>query len=596
MRIDGYAPIEEYAAIGDGRTAALVARDGAIDWLCIPDMDSSAVFAALLDARRGGSFTLAPVSEFESERRYRDGSNILETTFTTSAGRVKIVDGMTLAGTDRLAPLREVVRIVEALEGTVPLRWRIEPRLDYARRPSRLERRGDRLLAQLGGKALAISAWGLPGWREEDDAVGGELDLAPGETATFSLTAADGEPVVLPGRRDSEQRVEQTDAFWREWSGKASYDGPWREAVLRSALMLKLLVFAPSGAIAAAPTASLPEEIGGVRNWDYRFSWLRDSSFLLDALASLGIEDEGHAFFWWFMHASRLTRPRLQVLYSLDGGATTDEHELDHFEGYRSSRPVRVGNAAGEQVQLDVYGAVLDAIWTHVRNQGDLGGDTGRSVAKIADYVTEHWRDTDSGIWEVRNDPTHFAQSKAMCWVALDRAIRLAEAGIIPDRSEQWRASADEIRRFIDERCWDDERSSYVRATDLRELDAGLLTLPIMDFDGGPRLALTVDAVRRELADGPLVHRYRGDDGVVGGEGAFLTCSFWLADALARTGRVPEAIELMDELAGFANDVGLYAEELDPETGAFLGNFPQGLVHLALVNAAVSIAAAERAR
>jgi GH15 family glucan-1,4-alpha-glucosidase len=225
------------------------------------------------------------VSGFESERRYRDGSNILETTFTTSAGRVKIVDGMTLAGTDRLAPLREVVRIVEALEGTVPLRWRIEPRLDYARRPSRLERRGDRLLAQLGGKALAISAWGLPGWREEDDAVGGELDLAPGETATFSLTAADGEPVVLPGRRDSEQRVEQTDAFWREWSGKASYDGPWREEVLRSALMLKLLVFAPSGAIAAAPTASLPEEIGGVRNWDYRFSWLRDSSFLLDALA-----------------------------------------------------------------------------------------------------------------------------------------------------------------------------------------------------------------------------------------------------------------------------------------------------------------------
>ena len=595
MRIDGYAPIEEYAAIGDGRTAALVARDGAIDWLCIPDLDSESVFAALLDTHRGGSFTLAPVSEFESERRYRDGSNILETTFTTSTGRVQIVDGMTLADRHILAPMREVVRKVEALDGTVRLRWRIEPRLDYGRRPTKLERRGDRLLAQLGGRALAISAWGLPGWLQEDEAVAGELELAPGETALFSLTAAEGEPIVLPDRESSERRLEEADAFWRGWSAQATYEGPWREAVVRSALALKLLVFAPSGAIAAAPTASLPEEIGGQRNWDYRFSWLRDSAFALAALESLGIAEEAHAFFWWFMHASRLTHPRLQVLYRLNGGTETDEVELEHMEGHRGSRPVRVGNAAADQVQLDVYGAVLDAIWTHVRNHGDLGGDSGPHVAKIADYVAEHWRDRDSSIWEVRSPPTHFVQSKVMCWVALERATRLAAERAIPDRSETWRAEADEIRRFVDKQGWDDERRSYVRATDLCELDASLLTLPIIGFDGGPRLAATVDAVRRELAEGPFVRRYRGADGVEGGEGAFLTCSFWLADALARVGRVREATELMDELDGLANDVGLYAEEADPDTGAFLGNFPQGLVHLALINAAVSIHAAEGA-
>jgi GH15 family glucan-1,4-alpha-glucosidase len=589
VRIDGYAPIEHYAAIGDGRTAALVASDGAIDWLCIPNLDSEPVFAALLDSQRGGSFTLAPMAEFESERCYREGSNILETTFTTPTGRVQVVDGMTLGDRNSLAPMREVVRRIEALDGTVALRWRMEPRFDYGRRPTKLERRGDRLLAQLRGRALAISAWGLPAWLQEDEAVAGELELAPGETALFSLTAAEGEPVVLPGREDSERRLDEADTFWRSWSAQAKYEGPWREAVLRSALALKLLVFAPSGAIAAAPTASLPEEIGGQRNWDYRFSWLRDSAFVLAALEGLGIAKEGHAFFWWFMHASRLTHPRLQVLYRLDGGTETDELELEHLEGYRSSRPVRVGNAAVDQVQLDVYGAVLDAIWTHARSHGDLGAETGRRVAKIADYVAEHWRDRDSGIWEVRSHPTHFVQSKAMCWIALDRATRLAEAGFIPDRSDHWRAEAEEIRRFVDEHGWDNERGSYVRATDQRELDASLLTLPIMGFDGGPRLAATVDAVRRELADGAFVRRYLGDDGLEGGEGAFLACSFWLADALARVGRVGDATQLMDELEGRANDVGLFAEEVDQETGAFLGNFPQGLVHLALINAAVSI-------
>jgi GH15 family glucan-1,4-alpha-glucosidase len=294
------------------------------------------------------------------------------------------------------------------------------------------------------------------------------------------------------------------------------------------------------------------------------------------------------------MHATQMTAPRLQVLYRIDGGMEADESLLE-LAGYRGSSPVRIGNGAADQLQLDVYGDVMHAIWLHASAHGDLGGETGRAVAKIADYVAQHWREPDSGIWEVRSDPTHFVQSKAMCWVALDRAVKLAEGGFISDRAVTWRAEANAIRDWIDENGWDDELGSFVRASDLRELDASLLTLSLMEYDaGGDRLSGTVDAVRRELADGPLVARYRGEDGLEGDEGYFLTCSFWLADALARTGRVDEANDLMAELVGLANDVGLYAEEID-SGGEFLGNFPQGLTHLALIGAACSIAEAERA-
>jgi GH15 family glucan-1,4-alpha-glucosidase len=588
-RIDGYAPIREYALVGDGRTCALIASDCSVDWLCLPNADSPSVFARMLDAERGGSFRLEPSGAFESERRYLENSNVLETTFATAEGRLRVTDAMTLTDSRRLSPMRELVRKVEAVAGTVPLRWALEPRFDYGRATTRIERRAGRWFADSGPDALVLGLCDAGEGALHDGAVRGELALAPGESALFSLAGADREPALLPGRDDSERRLEHTKRFWPEWAGRLRYEGAWPEAVTRSALALKLLTFSPSGAIYAAPTTSLPEWLGEGRNWDYRFTWLRDASFALDALLRLGYHDEAHAFFWWLMHASRLTQPRLQVLYCLDGSDHTREQELTGFAGYRGSRPVRIGNGARDQVQLDIYGAVIEAIWLYGKAVGRLDGDTGKEVARIADYVTKHWRDKDNGIWEVRDERAHYIQSKALCWVALDRACALGENGLIPNRGERWRTAADELKVWIEEHGWDDELQSLVRAPNLREVDASLLTLAVLGYDS-ERLGSTIAAVERELREGPYVYRYRGDDGLSGEEGAFLTCSFWLVDAFARTGRLDDANALMDELVGLANDVGLYSEEIDPRTGEFLGNFPQGLTHLALINAAHTIA------
>jgi len=594
-RVDGYARIRDYAAVGDGRTVALIALDGSVDWLCLPNVDSPTIFGGLLDAERGGSFRLEPAVPYESERAYQQRSNVLETTFTTAEGRVRMTDAMTLTDIKRISPMRELVRKVEALAGTVPLRWRFEPRLGYARADTRIERRAGRWFASAAADAVALGVFGGEQGTRRGDAIEGELHLAQGESALLSLAGASREPAVIPGRDDSEQRLRRTMHFWPSWVGQVHYDGPWSDAVDRSALVLKLLTFAPSGAIVAAPTTSLPEWIGGGRNWDYRYVWLRDASWTLDAMLRLGFHDEAHAFFWWLMHASRLTQPRLQILYRIDGSIHTDEHELDQFEGYRGSGPVRVGNGAREQVQLDLYGAVLEAIWLYGKDVGRLDGDTGKEVARIADYVTEHWHDKDNGIWEVRDDREHYIQSKALCWVALDRACALAEEGLIPDRHRRWRSAADEVRAFVDDEGWDPELRSYVRSPGTRELDASLLTLALLGFHDprSERIRGTVAAVERELLEGPYVYRYTADDGLQGEEGAFLTCSFWLVDAYARAGRLDDAHMLMDELLGLANDVGLYSEEIDPHTAEFLGNFPQGLTHLALINAAVSMADAE---
>jgi GH15 family glucan-1,4-alpha-glucosidase len=596
-RIDGYAAIRDYALVGDGRTAALIARDGSVDWLCLPNFDSPSVFARVLDAERGGSFRLEPAVPFEAERRYLDDSNVLETTFTTAQGAVRLTDAMTLSDDQAISPMRELVRKAEGLAGTVPLRWSFDPRFGYGARRTRIERRSRHWFAEDGSDALVLGICDAPDGIFANGIVTGEVALEQGRSALWSLAAAHGEPLVIPGRSDAERRLARTTAFWPSWASQIQYEGPWREAVVRSALVQKLLVFAPSGARVAAPTASLPEWIGGTRNWDYRYTWLRDGCWSLDAGLRLGFHKGAQAFFWWLMQASRLTQPELRILYRVDGSPQAPERELPWLEGYRGSGPVRVGNGAAQQLQLDVYGGVLESIWLYVQQVGHIDRDTSKQVARIADWVATHWRDPDSGIWEVRNEPTHFIQSKAFCWVALDRACRLGERGAIPDRSVRWRAAADELREFIETQGWDEELGSYVRATDLRETDASLLTMPLLGYGDpkGERIRSTIDTIERELRKGPFVYRYRGDDGVGGPEGAFLTCSFWLVEALAHAGRLDRAHALMGELVGLANDVGLYSEEVDEHTHDFLGNFPQALTHLALVNAAVGIADEEAA-
>jgi GH15 family glucan-1,4-alpha-glucosidase len=587
----GYAPIADYGVIGDGRTVALVALDGSIDWLCLPDIDSPSAFGALLDPERGGTFRLSPSVAFSAERRYLPDTNLLETTFHTPAGTVRVTDCLNLP-LRGLPPIRELARRIEGLDGSVPMEWMATPSFNFGERAPRLAWRGPIPVASRGALALGFCSWSTGDPSIEGGKVGARFRVHAGEESLLALPVADGEPLVLPTRDEVISRMRESASHWRQWAADRVYTGPWRDSVVRSALALKLLIHAPSGAIAAAATTSLPEAIGGARNWDYRFSWIRDASATLDALHHLGCPREADAFFWWLMHASHLTHPKLRVLYGLNGGSPQKERELE-LAGYRGSRPARAGNGAVDQDQLDINGHVLQTAWLYAEAGGRLDRDTAGRLAAIADFVCRRWRQPDSGIWEVRSAPRQFTESKMMCWIALDRAQRLAERGAIPaDSSSRWRSEAAALRSFVAERCWSEDLGAYSRAAELDEADASLL-LPAMLGYGEPgereRLRRTTERIRERLGVGPLLYRYRGEDGLDPGEGTFTTCSFWLVDALARLGHRDEAAELMEELLGRSNDLGLYAEEIDPESGEFLGNFPQALVHLGLINAAATL-------
>jgi GH15 family glucan-1,4-alpha-glucosidase len=594
-RLAGYAPLRDYAAIGDGRTVALVARDGSIAWLPLPDLDSPTVFAAILDSERGGRFALEPEVAYRAERRYLPGTNVLETTFHTDRGSVRVTDALTLPD-DGLTPYRELQRKIDGLSGSVPLHWRVEPRFGYGGWPLRLARRQGLPIATAANDAIAVRAFDAGEPEIVAGAIEGRFDAREGASALLALSFAHQEPLVVPAREDLVARLDATCAGWRRWADGRSYDGPWREAVIRSALALKLLVYAPSGAVAAAATASLPEEIGGERNWDYRYTWIRDTAFTVDAFLQLGSPAEATAYFWWLMHATQLTHPRLHVLYRLDGGTRVTENALP-LAGYRGSQPVNIGNGAENQLQLDTYGELMQTVWLYTRHGHPLDGDVGRRLAGLANHVSANWRRPDAGIWEVRSKPRHYTQSKMLCAVALDRALRLAEEGHLPrKRAERWRHERTAIRDFVDTNCWSDEKQSYVRFAGGDELDASVLLGIVHEGAGRTegRMSKTVDAIGRELANGPYVRRYEGEDGLPGTEGAFLACSFWLAEALARTGRIDAAADLMEQLLALANDVGLYSEEIDPHTGDFLGNMPQGLSHLAAISAAMAIAEEQR--
>jgi GH15 family glucan-1,4-alpha-glucosidase len=580
-------PIRDHAAIGDGRTVALVTLDGSIDWLCLPDLDSASVFGSLLDLRSGGTFTLAPDVPFGASRHYVAGTNVLVTVFETDAGTVRVTDAMTLPD-GGLAPARELCRRIEVESGSVPMRWEVCPRFGYGEDTTSISLRAGIPVATTGNLAVAVNAWGVDAPQVGRAAVGGSFVART--DAMIALSVAYQEPLVFPSRDDVERRLASTISFWQGWASSCAFTGPWRSSVERSALALKLLIFSPSGAVAGAATTSLPETLGGERNWDYRFSWVRDSAFTLAALLHLGYAAEADAFFWWLMHASQLTHPRLEVLYRLDGGRGGPERFLP-LAGYGSSRPVRIGNAAVQQMQLDIYGDLLQTAWVYASTGHPIEGEIAGRLASTADLVCDLWEVPDAGIWEVRSEPRHFTHSKMMCWVALDRALSLAGHGHISGRVDRWRSEKGLIGSFIESRCWSEKQQSYTRSSGSEELDAAVLLGALYGYRGpkDTRMIRTVDAIGRELGHGPYIHRYTGEDGLAGSDAAFLACSFWFVEALATSGRRARAASLMADLLSQANDVGLYAEEIDPGDGAFLGNFPQALTHLALISAAVAL-------
>ena len=583
-RIDGYAPIRDYAVIGNKRTAALVARDGSIDWLALPTLAGPSVFGALLDSERGGRFTLAPSVPFHTHRRYVPDTNVLETTFVTDEGRVRVTDALSRPIARPLL-WNQLIRRVDGLAGRVPMAWRLEPRFAYGAESGRIERRGEAALVAHGRDVLVLQSFGAG---ELDAQLAGHFDAVDGEVAVLALGAFCDEPLALSRREHLLESLASTIERWRRWRAGVDARGPWADAVARSALALDLLADDETGAIAAATTMGLPERIGGARNYDYRYAWLRDANLTLEAMLALGCRDQVHVSLGWLLRTIRRTHPRLRPMYQLDGQVRLPDAMLP-LDGYRHSRPVLLGNGAQDQLQLGNFGDVFDMVHHYAQDGHALSPEQGQRMAELADFLCRIWRRPDAGIWELPNR-ANYTQSKLACWITLDRATRLADHGLLPAHSaRRWREEADRIAHYIHERCWSAEANAYARAADSDELDASVLLAGrgALLREQPERLNCTIDAIRRELgAGGPLLYRYSG---MQEQEGAFLACSFWLVDALARVGRADEAAATMDALVGLANDVGLFSEEIDPTSGEFLGNLPQALSHLALINAACAI-------
>jgi GH15 family glucan-1,4-alpha-glucosidase len=594
-----YPPIADYALIGDCRSAALVSHDGSIDWLCLPRFDSPSFFGALLDTRCGGSFRVAPAGPAQVARRYVGNSNVLETTFTTPGGVVRLTDTMAVADeatkTRTLWPDHELLRGLECVEGEVELEVRYEPRPDYGRASGALRPGLHQTILCEHGRSVMVLRSGVPLTISGDrGTASGRLRMKAGERTILGLSFADGMAAVLPADGDHAwAMIDASVRWWEAWADQLTYDWRYRETIRRSALVLKLLTYAPSGAMVAAPTTSLPEKMAGIRNWDYRYCWLRDASLTLRALVDAGFPDEAEAFVSWLLHATRLTQPRLQILYDVYGESELPERELPHLEGYRGSRPVRVGNDAASQLQLDVYGEVIDAVFLYIEHGGRIDRTTAKMLRGLGRTVCAMWREPDEGIWEPRSGRRHNTHSKVMCWVALDRLVMMAEAGHISGSVAGFVAERDAIRVEIEARAWNATLGSYTAAFDSDTLDASLLRMATCGFANprGERMCQTVERVRRDLGHNGFLYRYIEPDGLPQGEGAFVICSFWLVEALALQGRIDEASAEFERLVACANDVGLLAEQIDPDSRELLGNFPQAFSHIGLINAAETLAA-----
>jgi GH15 family glucan-1,4-alpha-glucosidase len=593
-----YKPIESYGVIGDMHSVALVGMDGAIDWCCLPDFDSPSVFAAILDDQKGGTFCIQAIEEGSRKQMYLPDTNILVTRFLSQEGVGEVTDFMPIEEptTGRRAMLHEIVRIVRCVRGEVRFRLFCKPAFDFAQMPHEvyLDPRG----AIFEGSTIRFALLSPIPLERRGGAAVAEFTLRAHESATFILSHVEQEfhGEILDGRLIGERALAETTLFWNRWIGKCRYQGRWREMVHRSALVLKLMTFQPTGAIVAAPTCSLPEEIGGVRNWDYRFTWIRDAAFTIYAFLRLGYTEEAAQFMTWVQERAKERDPGipLQIMYGIDGRHALPEEHLDHLDGYRGSRPVRVGNAARNQLQLDIYGELMDSIYLYNKYASPISYDLWVYLRDILDWVCENWQQPDHGIWEVRGELQPFVHSKMQCWVALDRGLRIATKRGLPANYDKLRRVASEIYETTVEKGWNEERQSFVQFFGSDAMDATNLLLCLMMFlsPSDPRMLSTLDATMKELVSDSLVYRYEigraAGDGLPGREGTFSVCTFWLVEVLARAGRLAEARLIFEKMLTYANHVGLYAEQIGP-SGEALGNFPQAFTHLGLVSAALDL-------
>jgi GH15 family glucan-1,4-alpha-glucosidase len=584
-------PIGDYAVIGDTQSAALVGKDGSVDWLCLPRFDSGAMFASLLGTEEHGRWLVAPSGDVQAvRRRYRGDSLVLETEFDTDDGSVRLIDFMPPRGE---AP--DLVRIVEGVRGRVPMRMHLRGRFDYGHVVPWVYREDGDLVAVAGPDAAWLRT--PVATEHRDQTVRADFSVGPGDVASFVLT---WQASHLPPPRplDPHAELANTEDYWREWMSHCRYDGEWREAVVRSLLTLKALTYAPTGGIVAAVTTSLPEQLGGVRNWDYRFCWLRDATITLQALLYSGFTDEAAAWRKWLLRAIAGDPAEMQIMYGVAGERRLEEFIADWLPGY-DGNPVRIGNAAAHQFQLDVYGEIMDALH-QARLAGLKRDDPSWALqAQLMGFVESHWSDPDEGIWEVRGSPKQFTHSKLMAWVAADRAVKAVERFGLPGPTARWRALREDIRWDILTQGYDAERDTFTQYYGSRELDAALLMVPLVGFlpADDPRVRGTVAAIERELLQGDFVQRYTqvpGDsvDGLPAGEGAFLACTFWLADNYALQGRHDQAREVFERLLALRNDVGLLSEEYDPKAGRLVGNFPQAFSHVPLIDTARTLSRA----
>ena len=595
-----YYPLSDYALIGDCRTAALVSNRGSIDWLCLPDFDSPSVFARLLDARHGGHFSICPTGPFTSGSSYIDYSGVVRILFRTGSGTATMTDFMPLYGGEEPerygAPRagRQLIRLIECTAGQVELHVEFRPRPRYGAQSAHISLVPHGASVDLDGQCAVLSS-SIP-LAIEDDTVTGRFVLRSGERGLLALMLREPWDSPCASVNGALELLNSTLSFWRDWHAGCRYRGPYYDVVMRSLATLKLLTYAPTGAMVAAPTTSLPEEIGGVRNWDYRYTWIRDASLGFRALLQAGHPEDAQGFMKWICEIALRCEPgKLQIMYGLRGERDLTECTLDHLPGYRNSRPVRVGNLASKQFQLDVYGELLEC-FELLRSSGELAAVDAKEFwpvfASQVDAVADFWREPDSGIWEMRSLPQHFVHSKVLAWLALDRGIRAAEAAGLPADRPKWRKEQDAIRQEVMTHGFNERLGAFVQSYGSHLLDAANLLLPIVGFidSNHPRMRSTIEAIQERLLSKGLVYRYRGaDDGVPGDEATFAACAFWLVEDLAALGRYDQATELFQSLLERSTSLGLFAEEIDPRSGAHLGNFPQALTHIALINAASAL-------